>query len=260
MVRPLGRPVRLTKNGRAQIADRRAHIHIIEYISPDDADGQRIAAIRCASVRSAAAASAAPRTTGPASKRSAAHTAAPSAATGSAFDRGAKSKCFTNTQVHGKPPRPFTEIDGDRRSAWRRVRVKASEFRLVRRSASRKSWSRVEQIVLERICSGGDVERNSRACNHKRAQAETSWQANCSAQEKPVATVQTRAPILLLQIQRARPQTVYARSVAARGIVSVIAEEGELCSHLQAAVDDQLPLLEGSFRLILENVSLLRRR
>jgi len=43
-------------------------------------------------------------------------------------------------------------------------------------------------------------------------------------------------------------------------IVGVIAEEGEFRSHPHAAVDDQLVLLEGSLRLILENIALRREK
>ena len=75
-----------------------------------------------------------------------------------------------------------------------------------------------------------------------------------------MADVETRSAIILLQIQRIRRETARARSVAIRVIVGVVAEERKFRSDPNTTVDDQLILLEGSFRLILENIALFWKR
>ena len=75
-----------------------------------------------------------------------------------------------------------------------------------------------------------------------------------------MANIKRGAAIVFAGVVRVRWEIAGAASIAARIVQRIVSESGKLRAHSNAAVHDELILLEDPFRLILEDIALIRKR
>src|SRR6266436_3221087 len=225
--------IRLTKQRRAQIADRRGQIHVVEDVPRRNAERQVIAMVRAAGVR---AAHAAPTPTWPTASPVAAGAAAKGSAGAGARDIRAWFLCLfaeaetlTNAQVQREPAGARQGIHGHKSLARLRNQVKRPESigNHVRwdGSARSKRWTIVKYGIAINILSGRQRERDSRACNQERAETECIRQADRTADKNSMPYVERCAPVIETDIVEGRRKTPCTRSIAIGVVERVVAKE-----------------------------------
>ena len=90
--------------------------------------------------------------------------------------------------------------------------------------------------------------------DEKRTQPERVWQAHGAAKKKTMANIERSAAVILAHVEGIRRKPASAGNIAVGVAERVIAEKRKLRSHSNAAVHNELVLLEDSFGLILENI------
>src|SRR5262249_53314590 len=117
----------------------------------------------------------------------------------------------------------------------------------------------IELGVAKQVLPGRNVEGGARTGDQKRAQSKTFGQTNRATHEEALAIVKRGAAVVERRIVRIAWCVCWAGSVAICVVEDVVAEDGQLGAHADAAVEDELVLLEEACGLILVE-NLARRR
>src|SRR5579859_1225868 len=260
---PARERVALSKNRRADHADRIARVHVVKNISAGH--GKREAVFLAGTVSAKAAtparsAAAAARATRSATKGSAAQSAARGRARGFRFF--AESDGFAQAQIKSESSRPRGAIDGDERVRARFVAFETGVLRNApfglrgreRLRESAKRWPVVENGIFVRILAAGDVEGRTRTRNHEGTEPELFRQGNAAAEKDAVANIKRGAAVILRDVELIGGKTSGAGGIAVGVIQGVVAEEGNFLSDANAAVHDELVLFENSRAFVLVNI------
>src|SRR6202158_4561289 len=170
----------------------------------------------------------------------------------------AKAEGLAQTKIQREAIRAFRKVDRNNRLAGLRGQIKAT----VRGSldtgctgrARAKRRASVEDGILVKILASRDIEGDTGLRDEERTQPERVRQGHRPSEKHAMADVEGGPAVILADVEWIRRETPRAGNIALGVAESVVAGKRKLRSHSNAAIHNELILLEDAFGLILEDI------